>query len=72
MKKITAYKLSNGEIVENIDKAMAKEKAIKFEKEVRKLIDGIDEFVYAEDKDNVFYFIKDNKDKLLKILKDAE
>ncbi len=70
MKKITAYKLSNGEIVENIDKAMAKEKTIKFEKALWSLINK--NVGYTDYQETTFDFIKDNKDKLLKILKDAE
>ena len=72
MKTITAFELSDGTIVKNEAEAIAKEKTIKFEKDIWRLIDEDYRFVLSEDENNVFEFIKENKAKLLKILKDAE
>ena len=72
MKTITAFELSDGTIVKNEAEAIAKEKTIKFEKDIWRLIDKDYRFVLSEDENNVFEFIKENKAKLLKILKDAE
>jgi hypothetical protein len=67
MKTITAYKLSDGSIVEA--EAEAKEKKILFDMAIKKLID--EKVAYTEYKDEVWDFIIANKTELKKIFENA-
>jgi hypothetical protein len=69
MKTITAYKLSDGSIVENEAEAEAKEKKILFDMAIKKLIN--EKVTYTEYKDEVWDFIIANKTELKKIFENA-
>lgn len=69
MKSITAFELSDGTLVKNEAKAIAKEKKILFDMAIEKLID--EKVAYTEYKETVSYFIKENKAELKKIFENA-
>jgi hypothetical protein len=69
MKKVTAFELSDGTLEKDEAKAIAKEKKIKFETAIEKLVDK--KVSYTEYKEMVLYFIENNKAELKKIFENA-
>jgi hypothetical protein len=69
MKKVTAFELSDGTLEKDEAKAIAKEKKIKFETAIEKLVNN--KVAYTEYKETVLYFLKENKAELKKIFENA-
>lgn len=69
MKTITAFELSDGTLEKDEAKAIAKEKKIKFETAIEKLVNN--KVAYTEYKETVLYFLKENKAELKKIFENA-
>jgi hypothetical protein len=69
MKKVTAFELSDGTLEKDETKAIAKEKKIKFETAIEKLVNN--KVAYTEYKETVLYFLKENKTELKKIFENA-
>jgi hypothetical protein len=70
MKTITAYKLTDGSIVENQTEAMTKQNYLNFESKIKDLFFEKDYF--DDDKEKIFSFIVENKKQLRIIFKNAE
>ena len=68
MEEIIAYKLSNGELIADKDKAAAREKYISFEKAIRTLIEETE--YYSDEKSILHDFIIEHRGDLKDILKD--
>jgi len=69
MKKVTAFELSDGTLEKDEAKAIAKEKKIKFETAIEKLVSN--KVAYTEYEETVLYFLKENKTELKKIFENA-
>ena len=69
MKKVTAFELSDGTLEKDETKAIAKEKKIKFETAIEKLVSN--KVAYTEYEETVLYFLKENKTELKKIFENA-
>jgi hypothetical protein len=65
MKEITAYRLSDGTIVEDKAEAERRERVIRFEAEA---MDFADKYGTYEGKDQIFTAIAEHSDELMKIL----
>jgi len=69
MKQVTAFELSDGTLEKDEAKAIAKEKKIKFEMAIEKLVRN--KVAYTEYEETVLYFLKENKTELKKIFENA-
>ena len=70
METITAYKLTDGSIVENQREAITKQNYLNFESKIKDLFFEKDYF--DDDKEKIFSFIVENKKQLRTIFKNAE
>lgn len=66
MEQITAYKLSNGQIVENAEEAERLEKEISFKSRLKEVI--LKEVAYEDNREIVERFILDNREDLTTLL----
>ena len=71
MKTITAYKLTDGSIVENQRDAITKQNYLNFETKIKDLFFENANF-NDDDKEKIFSFIVENKQQLRIIFKNAE
>lgn len=65
MKKITAFKLSNGEIVTDENEAILREKELSFENDIKSFADN--NVAYTAEQDSFIETVIENKDELMKI-----
>jgi hypothetical protein len=73
MKTITAYKLTDGSIVENQRDAITKQNYLNFETKIKGLFFEIENANFNDDdKEKIFSFIVENKKQLRIIFKNAE
>ena len=68
MKTITAYKLSDGRIVENEKEAIKIEKVLTFKNEMVELVEDSDIYVRFNDVEEFVEFMDENAEKLFEIL----
>jgi dsDNA-binding SOS-regulon protein len=67
MKTITAYKLSDGSIVECEKEAIETEKVLTFKNEMIELVEDSDVYVRFNDVEEFVEFMEENAEKLMKI-----
>jgi hypothetical protein len=73
METITAYKLTDGSIVENQREAITKQNYLNFETKIKHLFFEIENDCFNDDdKEKIFSFIVENKKQLKTIFKNAE
>ena len=68
METITAYKLSDGSIVENENEAIKAEKILTFKNEMVELVEDSDVYVRFNDVEEFVEFMDENAEKLFAIL----
>jgi hypothetical protein len=68
MKTITAYKLSDGSIVENENEAIKAEKILTFKNEMVELVEDSDVYVRFNDVEEFVEFMDEHAEKLFAIL----
>ena len=65
MEKVSVYKLSNGELIEDREKAIKRQNQINFDKQIEELLNN--ECEHSDDEDAIRHFINNNIPKLKRI-----